>query len=76
LEPFIWSVRHITGGVESTYRTAGIKNLDSIKLGLLGHSVGLGANGTGAVGAVAVAVSGLAITRVVLEPSSTWSESV
>jgi hypothetical protein len=41
----------------STYRTTGVEDLDSVKLGLLGYTVGLGSNGTGAVGAVTVAIS-------------------
>jgi hypothetical protein len=57
-------------------RARGVEDLDGEEAGLLGDTVGLGANGTGAVGAVAVAIRGLAVTRVVLEPSSAWSESV
>ena len=55
----------------STYRTAGIKDLDSVKLGLLSDSIGLGSDSTGAVGAVAVTVSVLTIASVVGEESST-----
>jgi hypothetical protein len=70
LEPFIWSVRHINGGTVPTYRTAGIKDLDSVKLGLLGYTVGLGSNSTGTVGTVTVAISVLAVTRIVGQESS------
>ena len=54
----------------------GVKDLDSVKVGLLGYTIGLGANGTSAVGTVTVAVGGLAVSREVLEPGSTCSKLV
>jgi hypothetical protein len=71
LEPFTWSARYINARIVFTYRTTGIKDLDSVKLGLLGHTIGLGTNGTGAVGAVTVAVGVLAVASVVGKESST-----
>ena len=59
-----------------TYRTRGVKDLYSKELGLLGYTIGLGANGTSAVGTVTVAVGGLAVSREVLEPGSTCSKLV
>lgn len=55
-------------------RAIGTKDLDSVELGLLGDSVGLGANGTSAVGAVTVAVGVAAIASVVGEESGTALE--
>jgi hypothetical protein len=52
-------------------RTAGIEDLDSVELGALGDTVGLGADGTGAVSAVAVAIGVLAVTCVVGKEGST-----
>jgi hypothetical protein len=48
-----------------TYRATGVEDLDSIELGLLGDTVGLGADGASAVSSVAVAVSVGAVPGVV-----------
>lgn len=55
-------------------RTLSVEDLDSVKLSVLSDTVGLGANGTGAVSAVAVAVSVVTITSEVLEECSTALE--
>jgi hypothetical protein len=55
-------------------RTAGIEDLDSVELGALGDTVGLGADGTGAVSAVAVAIGVLAVTCVVGKEGGTTLE--
>ena len=52
-------------------RTTGIEDLDSVKLGLLGHTVGLGSDRTSAVGTVTVSVRVLTITSIVGEEGST-----
>lgn len=48
-------------------RAAGVEDLDGKQLGLLGNAVGLGADGAGNVGAVALAVGGVLVGEV-LEP--------
>lgn len=57
-----------------TYRAAGVKNLDSVELSLLGHTVGRGTNCSSDVSAVAVAVSVGAVTGVVGKEGSTTAE--
>lgn len=52
LVPFVWLVTCLNDGAVFSYRAAGIENLDSVQLSLLGYSVGLGADGTSAVSAV------------------------
>lgn len=55
----------------STYRATGIEDLDSVKLSLLGYTVGLGSDRTSAVGTVAVSVRVLTVTSIVGEEGST-----
>lgn len=51
-----------------------IKDLDSVKLGLLCNTVGLGADSSSDVGTVAVAISGGTITSIVGQVGSTALE--
>ena len=57
-----------------TYRTAGVKNLDSVELCLFSDTVGLGTNGSSNVGAVTIAIGVLAITGVVGKEGRTTLE--
>ena len=60
---------------ESTYRTAGIEDLDSIELSLLCHTIGLGSNGSGDVGTMAVAINVLTVTSEVGQKCGTYNLS-
>jgi hypothetical protein len=52
----------------------GVKHLDSVELGLLGNTISAATDGTGDVGAVAVAISVLAVASIVGKPGSTTAE--
>jgi hypothetical protein len=53
-----------------TYRATGVENLDSVELGLLGYTVCLGSDRTGAVGTMTVSVSVGTIASIVGEEGS------
>lgn len=55
----------------STYRAAGVKNLDSVKGGLLGNTVGLCAHGACNVSSMAIAVRVASIAGIVGKEGST-----
>lgn len=57
-----------------TYRASGVQDLDSVELGLLSDTIRLGADGSGNVSAVAVAIGSGTVTGVVGQVSSTALE--
>jgi hypothetical protein len=75
LEPFVILAKCVLEQEASnTYRTAGIEDLDSIELGLLGNTICLGTDSTSTVGAVAIAVGVFTITGEVGEERGTTLE--